>query len=93
MNMPEDTFASFPRTDAWRTVVAAYRQVLAAAGATPAQIVFRLPDGRSYIYAQNQEALLALSIPWQNELSQWAYDVRVALLSSRAPPLSRQWPS
>ena len=36
MNMPEDTFASFTRTDAWRAVVAAYRQVLAAKGATPA---------------------------------------------------------
>ena len=87
MNMPEDTFASFPRTDAWRTVVAAYRQVFTAVGATPAQYVFRLPNGRSYISAQHQEELLALSIPWQNELSQWAYDVRVALLSSRAPPL------
>ena len=63
MNMPEDTFASFPRTGAWRTVVAAYRQVFAAAGATPAQYVFRLPNDRSYISAQHQEELLALSIP------------------------------
>ena len=63
MNILEDMFASFPRTDAWRTVVAAYRQVLAAAGATPAQYIFWLPNGRSYISAQHQEELLALSIP------------------------------
>jgi len=86
LGLPQGAYLDFPRPREWRAAAGHYREVFAAYGIRPQDIVLRLQNRRIYILPHVQEFLAGLDSTWEDRLTRWTLGVRNALEAGEALP-------
>ena len=67
--LPQGAYLDFPRPREWRAAAGHYREIFAACGIRPQDIVLRLQNRRIYILPHAQESLAGLDFTREERLT------------------------